>query len=1267
MRLSLLTALLTTSTLLGQGFTPDEAVKHMQLPAGFTAKAVATEPMIRQPLSISFDERGRMWVLQYLQYPNPAGLKPVKQDQYLRTVWDRVPEPPPKGPKGLDRITICYDPDENGRYTKSKDFVSGLNLATGFCIGNGGVYVVQPPYLLFYPDKDHNDVPDGDPEVLVTGFGMEDTHSYANSLQWGPDGWLYGAHGSTVTAKIKNPADPKEELEFQQGIWRYHPKTKRFELFAEGGGNTYGLDFDRYGRCIAGTNWGGFAMLHHVQGAYYVKGFAKHGPLHNPHTCGYFDHVPYEGFKGGHVTCGGIVYQADAYPKEFHDQYIAGNLLSNAVYWHKMTAKGSSFTAKHGGDLLVANDTWFRPVDCFLGPDGSVYVADWYDKRAAHLDPIDNWDKTNGRIYRIEYQGTKQPEPFDLRKKTSAELVELLKHPNKWWRNEARRLLAERQDKGVVPQLKKQALEEKGLLALESLWALYVCDGLDDETMLKLLDHPNEHVRAWTVQCQGDRPQVQWKTSSERDVGADVPGPISVKLMRMPWVERSPTVRSQLACTAKRLHHLPGLAIALRLADGDDSADPHLPLLIWWAMETHFDRLFSPFGRPPIDPSLEERGIFPKPWIDNDSIWESKLVREFLAERIARRAADADFGNATPLSEGRKLSHSAALLRVQSAPLEKLLKGFETALDGRKTDETPTWLAEPLQRLVSAGCSDENLFRLRVRFDHGDALKEAHARLRDGKRSDTDKAKLVQLLGQVRRPQSLPVLLELFGDSKSDTVRGAALTALQGYGDPQVNVKLLISFADLRGVLRQQALGILLSRPATALAVLRQVDAKNLDPKSIPTEQLRPVLDFKNEEIDKLVVKHWGKIGQETPGEKMARIRWLQVELGKGPGNPKNGKELFTKHCAVCHTLFGEGGKVGPDLTTSDRKNRDYLLTHIVDPSLYIRPEFMAYNVTTLDGRRLTGLVEGPTDSSVTLVNVIENKPVMTTVSKKDIDEMLPSAVSLMPEKLLDTLEYQEIRDLFAYLQTEPKKDDIPSRAPAPPKGPAPAPAKPGEKPALPKMLTVLLISGSVEYKSDDSLAAFEKYLQTNHPINCVRAFRKTDEDLPGLEWLDKCDVAVFFTRRLKITGEQLDRVKKYATSGKPIVAIRTASHGFQNWLDMDKEVLGGDYKGHFGHEQRPDVKLTEAGEKHPVLKGVKPYQATGGLYKNPAVAKDVTVLMTGEIPKEKTEPVTWVREYKGGRVFYTSLGHPDDFKDENFQRMLMNAIFWTAKKEVPK
>src|SRR5581483_9387513 len=148
-----------------QTLSPEEAVKRMKVADGFAVKVVAAEPMVRQPVSISFDDGGRVWVVQYLQYPAPAGLKAVKVDQYLRTVYDRVPEPPPKGPKGADRITILSDPDEHGRYRKAKDFVTGLNLATGMAIGHGGVFVVQPPYLLFYPDKNGDDVPDGDPQV----------------------------------------------------------------------------------------------------------------------------------------------------------------------------------------------------------------------------------------------------------------------------------------------------------------------------------------------------------------------------------------------------------------------------------------------------------------------------------------------------------------------------------------------------------------------------------------------------------------------------------------------------------------------------------------------------------------------------------------------------------------------------------------------------------------------------------------------------------------------------------------------------------------------------------------------------------------------------------------------------------------------------------------------------------------------------------------------------------------------------------------------
>ncbi|OWK43782.1 PVC-type heme-binding CxxCH protein [Fimbriiglobus ruber] len=1214
----------------GQGFSPEDAVRRMKLPDGFTARAVATEPMIRQPLSISFDERGRMWVLQYLQYPNPAGLKPVKQDQYLRTVWDRIPEPPPRGPKGADRITICYDPDEHGVYHKSKDFVSGLNLATGFCIGGGGVYVVQPPYLLFYPDKDHDDVPDGDPEVVASGFGMEDTHSYANSLQWGPDGWLYGAHGSTVSAKIKNPARPNDPpLEFQQGVWRYHPKTKEFELFSEGGGNTYGLDFDKNGQVIAGTNYGGFAMLHQVQGAYYVKGFSKHGPLHNPHTYGYFEHVPYKDFKGGHVTCGGVVYQADAYPEQYRDQYIAGNLLSNAIYWHKLEPNGSTFTARHGGDLLVANDTWFRPVDCFLGPDGSVHVADWYDKRAAHLDPIDTWDKTNGRIYKIEYQGTKQPAPFDLRKLTSRELVDLLKHPNKWWRTEARRLLAERQDAATYPDLKSLIENDKGVIALEAIWALYVSGGwTDDYALAHLPDHPNPHARAWFVRLLGDHQ------------AADVSTQIAARLGRMAAEDKSPVVLAQLACTTKRLPTAAAREILtplLRRADVD--ADPFVPLLVWWALESKIDS----------DPAIV-----------SDLVWSADHRDAVLKqlERYVRRT----------LSDNRPGSE-AAFWRLVGTMKEAgvkpawaaLLRGTEAAMDAG-TGVSPQELAKLLAWLRSEGAVDSDAaLRVLARLGDDIALKEVRARILDEKRPEADRLKWTAVVTRAKGDEFPSLFVDLLAAARTDTMRAGLLTAVAAGNHPKAVDTLFQLYPSWSPAMKSKAVGVLLSRPTWAQALLAAIDAGKFPKTAVSYDQLKTGAGLTEPAVAKLVEKHYGKIGPATPGEKQARISWLGVILGReGPGDAARGKAVFTKNCATCHTLFGEGGKVGPDLTTADRKNRGYMLTQIIDPSGYIRPEFVTYKVDTVDGRALTGIVAETASGAVTLLNVVDNKPVKTVVAQTDIDKMAASPVSLMPEKLLDTMTDAEIRDLFAFLTADVTKTSAPQ--------PAAKPAA-GANAAGGKKLKLCLVSGSLEYKSDETLAAFQTYLEANYPVECVRAFRKTDTDLPGLDQLETCDAAIFFTRRLTIDGEQLERVKKYAASGKPVIGIRTASHGFQKWLEMDALVYGGNYKNHYGQNLMCEVKLAETGKDHPVLKGVKPFTTSGGLYKNTGVAKDVTVLLTGTIP-EHAEPVAWVREREVNgvkqRVFYTSLGHPDDFKNPNFTRLLVNGLAWATKSEWP-
>ncbi|HLW65542.1 MAG TPA: PVC-type heme-binding CxxCH protein, partial [Gemmataceae bacterium] len=613
--LPLLLLLVSSALLRAQGFSPEDAVKRVQAPAGFSVKLVAAEPLVRQPVAIDFDDRGRLWVLQYLQYPNPSGLKRVKVDRYSRTQYDQVPEPPPRGPRGEDRLTILEDPDAGGRMRRGKDFVSGLNLASGFAFGHGGVYVLQVPYLLFYPDRNGDDVPDGDPEVLLSGFGMEDAHSVANSLTWGPDGWLYGCQGSTVTARIRNPSTPDDPpIEFQQGVWRYHPLSKRFELFCEGGGNCWGLDFDADGNLLYSTNVGGHVMMHGLQGAYGWKAFGKHGPLHNPYAYGYFDHVPHENFRGGHVTVGGIIYQGDSFPEAFQGKYIAADLLGHAVYWHDVEKNGSTFHSRHGGELLIANDTWFAPSDVTMGPDGAIYVADWYDRRTAHPDPDAEWDRSNGRIYKIEYGKGKPTNLPDWKRLSSLQLVDLLSSKNDWLVRRARRILAERRDPAVMAPLRTMVLESNNEhLALQALWALYVSGGFDADFAAKGLVSSYPLIRSWTVRLLGDEEKVS--------------PAIAKQMVFLAKTDLSIVVRCQLACTAKRLP--PGDALPIvenLLATTPTCADPCLPLLLWWALERHA-----------LSQPAEIVSFF-----TSQQTWNNQFIQEAILPRLLRRLAAED-------------------------------------------------------------------------------------------------------------------------------------------------------------------------------------------------------------------------------------------------------------------------------------------------------------------------------------------------------------------------------------------------------------------------------------------------------------------------------------------------------------------------------------------------------------------------------------------------------------------------------------------------
>ncbi len=215
------------------------------------------------------------------------------------------------------------------------------------------------------------------------------------------------------------------------------------------------------------------------------------------------------------------------------------------------------------------------------------------------------------------------------------------------------------------------------------------------------------------------------------------------------------------------------------------------------------------------------------------------------------------------------------------------------------------------------------------------------------------------------------------------------------------------------------------------------------------------------------------------------------------------------------------------------------------------------------------------------------------------------------------------------------------------------------------KPLRVCLLSGCPTYHSEKSLPPFQEWLEKNYNVECTRIVRDGD-NLPGLEKIDDCDVIFVFFKRTNLKGEQLERFQKYVRAGKPIVAVRTASHAVQTWLDFDREILGGNYQGHYEKEPVTQIEVTEAGKPHPILKDVELKTAPGPLYKNTGHADDVTILLTGANPGH-VEPLAWTREYKGGRIFYTSLGNVETFEDENFRRLLANALFWTAQREPGK
>lgn len=956
--------------------SPTDALKTFTVPEDLVWEVALAEPDIVQPVFLNFDERGRMWVVEYRQYPYPAGLKVVSHDSVWRAIYDKVPEPPPKGIPGKDRISIHEDTDGDGIYDKHTVFVDNLNIATAVERGRGGVWVLNPPYLLFYPDANNDDVPDGPPVVHLQGFGLEDTHSVVNSLRWGPDGWLYAAQGSTVTGNVRRPDQPESEAvrTLGQNIWRYHPATKRYEVFAEGGGNAFYVELDAQGRIFSGHNGGDTRGFHYVQGGYLRKGFDKHGPLSNPYTFGYFTEIKHAQ-KVARFTHGFMKYEGGAFPESYNGKLFAIDPLNHVVINTELVPQGATFTTRDLGPLVKSSDPWFRPVDIKTGPDGAVYVADWYDPALSHVHNAEGkMEMERGRIYRLRARNAMPTKPEDLSKLKSAELVDVLRSRNRWKRQTALRVLADRRDSRVeADELFKL---NDGAASLEGLWLINQL-GMVDSANLKAFESPDPFVRLWAVRLVCDAGEVSPQNF-------DAMRSLSIR-------EANVEVRSQLASSARRLKASECLQlIKPLLMVENDTNDAYIPLLLWWAIES----------------KCEKDSKLVLELVDDRKLWGDMLVQRHILERLMRRFAAA--------GDAAALKNCAELFLRSPGPeqTKELVAGFEKAFEGRAMPALPN---ELLQAMAQAGAGS---LLLDIRQGKPEALDAAIAQLSDAKTKTSKRVSLAQILGEVKEARALPALLEITLKEKDLALRRGALTALQAFDDPKIAEHLLANGEKFPPELATAAWMALTGRTAWTERLLAAIESGAVKKESIAREVVDALKQNDESALKARIEKLWKPaIVLDSETQKEATRMKALVMAG---GNPKAGGPLFAQRCGTCHQLFGTGGHVGPDLTSFKRDDLDTMLTNILKPSAEIREGFVNTLVKSKDGRTLTGIVILSSDATLT-VRCADGQDV--TLEKSQIKLQKALGVSLMPEGLLEGLSDEDVKNLFAYLRsTQPPK-----------------------------------------------------------------------------------------------------------------------------------------------------------------------------------------------------------------------------------------------------
>jgi len=944
-------------------YTPAEAIGRMTVPEGFSVELVAAEPAIVNPVAMTFDERGRIWITESLEYPR------------------RAPG------KGQDRVKVLEDADGDGTAETVKIFAEGLNIPSGIAVGHGGVWVANAPDILFYPDTDRDAVADGPPQVVVTGFGRDDTHELPNSLTWGPDGYLYGLNG------VFNPSHVVQNgkrFDFTCAMFRIHPRTREFSLFCEGTSNPWGIAFNENGdafisACVIDHLW------HLTETGYYHR---QGGP-YPPHTWKLESIVDYKHQMAAY--CGITWFDSDAYPEQYRKKLYMGNIHGGCINVDRLERNGATYRGKPEPDFLTADDVWFMPVVQKTGPDGCLYILDWYDRyhcyQDANYDPK-GVDRLKGRLYRVRYRETPRAGKFDLAGETVDQLIERLGGPNVFYREIAQRILSERRDPATKAKLETVALDagKEKEHRLRALGTLLATERLDEATHLKLFADKDAIVQAWAVRAAGN---LRSKS------------PALLHQVNEACLSSDADVQLQATIAASKC--LPAAEAATQLFHISCQVNRGIiPNIVWQnllpLLPGQHELLLAEFGSllpsssMPSNPQLSRT----LNWLPSQDVAEVEKAAAFLAR--------------TPVYEGLQIVADKLRSGELGGPKEAVLR---KALETRLIDDA---FAKPLGGTRSVA---NPVIAMLCHWKNAKAIGYARsiAQPSDVFRDD-DRAEHLGFWASSRDP-ALVELLPSFLDptsGNSPALRRRLLDLVIAYDSPDVAAHVLAVYPRLEEELKPSAVELLTSRSTWSHALLDAIGASKVSKDAVNVNQIRKLLKSGDKRLVARVGEIWGALRTDRNPQREQVVAKIKDLLLKSPaGDPRNGQVVFTRLCGQCHKIHGQGQEVGPDITSNGRASLDQMLSNIFDPSLVIGNAYRARIVSTADGRVLTGLLVE--DSPQRLVLKLQGGK-LETVARADVEEIEISNLSLMPEGVENQYKPEEIIDLFAFLKLDKPPSD---------------------------------------------------------------------------------------------------------------------------------------------------------------------------------------------------------------------------------------------------